>query len=57
MLGGFVQDRRNNPRLQQNVTRNSKMSLFENTVGGDDVICTELDAGESMAQYRNVDVA
>ena len=56
MLGGFVHDRRNNPRLQTQ-TRNSKMSLFENTVGGDDVICTELDAGESMAQYRNVDAA
>lgn len=61
MLGGFVHDRRNNPRLQTQ-TRNSKMSLFENTVGDDDVICTELDAGESMmmeslAQYRNVDAA
>ena len=44
MLGGFVQDRRNNPRLQTN--RNSVM--FGDTLQGDDGIRTELDAGESV---------
>ena len=39
MLGGFVQDRRNNPRLQTN--RNSVM--FGDTLQGDDGIRTELD--------------
>ena len=44
MLGGFVQDRRNNPRLQTN--RNSVM--FGDTLQGDDGIRTELDAGDSV---------
>ena len=44
MLGGFVQDRRNNPRLQNN--RNSVM--FGDTLQGDDGIRTELDAGDSV---------
>ena len=52
--GGFVHDRRNNPRLY-NATRDSKMTLFHNP--DDDMICTELDGGESMAQYRNLDAS
>ena len=44
MLGGFVQDRRNNPRLKN--TRNS--TVLGNTIQGDDGIRTELDAGESV---------
>ena len=43
MLGGFVQDRRNNPRLKQ---RNS--SVLGDTMQGDDGIRTELDAGDSI---------
>ena len=44
MLGGFVQDRRNNPRLKN--IRNS--TVLGNTIQGDDGIRTELDAGESV---------
>ena len=44
MLGGFVQDRRNNPRLKN--TRNS--TVLGNTIQGDDGIRTELDAGDSV---------